>query len=100
MKMKKRSLPLAVVLVAGLAGGCVGVGVAQVGVAHAADRAPAGQSVTVFVDATFGFRKDSFARKLSKSHAEYAARGYRFSGMQLYEENGDLQGAFVTYTPK
>jgi len=95
--MTKRSFTLATVLAAGLAGGCVGAGVTQIGAAHAADHS-AGQAVTVFVDATFGFRKDSFARKLGKSHAEYAARGYRFAGMQTYVENGDMQGAFVTYT--
>ncbi|HET7663942.1 MAG TPA: hypothetical protein VFK31_09920 [Rhodanobacteraceae bacterium] len=95
--MKKHSFSLAVVLAAGLVGGCVGAGVTHMGTAHAADQ-PIDQSVTVYVDATFGFRKDSFARKLSKSHAKYAERGYHFAGMQIYDENGDMQGAFVTYT--
>lgn len=55
-------------------------------------------SITVFVDATFGFRKDHLASQLNKSHAKYAAKGYRFAAMQTYAENGDLQGMFVTYT--
>jgi hypothetical protein len=37
------------------------------------------------------------ADKLTKSHAEYAARGYRFVAMSPYNENGDLVGFFVTY---
>ena len=55
-------------------------------------------TVTVFVDATFGFRKKHMANQLSKSHAEYAARGYRYVDMAPYNENGDLVGVFVTYT--
>jgi hypothetical protein len=54
-------------------------------------------TVTVFVDATFGFRKNHMASKLTKTHAEYAARGYHFVDMEPYNENGDLVGFFVTY---
>lgn len=57
-----------------------------------------GDTVTVFVDATFGFRKKHMAKQLTKSHAEYAARGYRYVDMVPYDENGDLVGFFVTYT--
>lgn len=56
------------------------------------------ETVTVFVDATFGFRKTHLANQLTKSHAEFAARGYHFVDMQNYVENGDLVGVFVTYT--
>ncbi|CAM5506846.1 hypothetical protein [Rhodanobacter lindaniclasticus] len=45
-------------------------------------------TVTVFVDATFGFRKKHMASQLTKSHAEYAARGYRYVDMAPYNENG------------
>jgi len=58
---------------------------------------PPGDTVTVFVDATFGFRKTHMADKLNKSHAEYAARGYHYVDMAAYNENGDLVGFFVTY---
>jgi hypothetical protein len=58
---------------------------------------PTGDTITVFVDATFGFRKTHMADKLTKSHAEYAASGYRFVAMSPYNENGDLVGFFVTY---
>ncbi|HET6806552.1 MAG TPA: hypothetical protein VFH59_14050 [Frateuria sp.] len=56
-----------------------------------------GDTVTVFVDATFGFRKNHMASKLTRTHAEYAARGYHFVDMEPYNENGDLVGFFVTY---
>ncbi|QRP65112.1 hypothetical protein I6J77_06670 [Rhodanobacter sp. FDAARGOS 1247] len=57
-----------------------------------------GDTVTVFVDATLGFRKKHMANQLTKSHADYAARGYRYVDMAPYNENGDLVGFFVTYT--
>lgn len=56
-----------------------------------------GDTVTVFVDATLGFRKNHMARKLTESHAEYAARGYHVVDLSAYNENGDLVGFFVTY---
>ncbi len=56
------------------------------------------ETVTVFVDATFGFRKKHLASQLTKSHAEFSARGYHFADMENYVENGDLVGVFVTYT--
>jgi hypothetical protein len=63
--------------------------------ARAAD--VSGDTVTVFVDATLGFRKNHMARKLTQSHAEYAARGYHVVDLSAYNENGDLVGFFVTY---
>jgi hypothetical protein len=54
-------------------------------------------TITVFVDATLGFRKNHMADKLTKSHAEYAARGYHVVDLEAYNENGDLVGFFVTY---
>jgi len=66
--------------------------------AQAASSEVAGGTVTVFVDATLGFRKKHMANQLTKSHADYAARGYRYVDMAPYDENGDLVGFFVTYT--
>lgn len=57
----------------------------------------AGDTVTVFVDATLGFRKNHMAKKLTETHAEYAARGYHVVDLEAYNENGDLVGFFVTY---
>ena len=56
------------------------------------------ESVTIFIDAHFGMRKDHLAGQLTKSHADFAARGYRYVDMAPYNENGDLVGFFVTYT--
>ncbi len=60
--------------------------------------AESAHTVTVFVDATLGFRKKHMANQLTKSHADYATRGYRYVDMAPYNENGDLVGFFVTYT--
>ncbi len=95
--MTKRKFGLTTVVMAGLLGGCMGAAASMLGVAHAGDTA-AKQSVTVFVDATFGFRKNHMANQLTKKHAEFAAKGYDFASMAPYTENGDLQGFFVTYT--
>ncbi|WEN16751.1 hypothetical protein PY254_08815 [Rhodanobacter sp. AS-Z3] len=72
--------------------------VTQAGPARAAVPADQAETITVFVDATFGFRKKHMATQLTKSHADYAARGYRYVDMAPYLENGDLVGVFVTYT--
>ena len=87
------SLLLAVVLGAGGS-----VLLAHAGPAQAETIAASADTVTVFVDATLGFRKKHMANQLTKSHAEYAARGYRYVDMAPYNENGDLVGFFVTYT--
>ena len=94
--MKKTAFGFSALLATGALGMGAGFGASYMQSAHASDDSP--QSVTVFVDATFGFRKDHMARKLSKSHAEYAAKGYHFADLEAYDENGDLQGFFVTYT--
>lgn len=94
--MRNKAFGLTVVAMAALVGVCVGIGFGFLPEARAADN-PTPQTVTVFVDSIIGFREDSFAKTLSKTHAEYAARGYRFVGMELYNENGDMEGMFVTY---
>lgn len=91
MKPSLRIASLALAVVIGCGAGML---VSQTGNARADTPADA---VTVFVDATFGFRKDHMAKKLSESHAKFAAKGYRFAAMEAYDENGDLQGMFVTY---
>ncbi|HET7359711.1 MAG TPA: hypothetical protein VFJ04_06145 [Rhodanobacteraceae bacterium] len=91
----KLSLRIASLLLAG----AIGAGGSLL-LTHSAP-ARAGSSddtVTVFVDATFGFRKKHMASQLTKSHAKYAAMGYRYVDMAAYDENGDLVGFFVTYT--
>ncbi|WP_426689273.1 hypothetical protein [Rhodanobacter ginsengiterrae] len=93
----KSSLLASLLLAAVLgAGGSILLGHAAP--AQAETPVASGDTVTVFVDATFGFRKKHMASQLTKSHADYAARGYRYMDMAPYTENGDLVGFFVTYT--
>lgn len=49
---------------------------------------------TVWVD---GKGQKSMADKANKMHAEMAAQGWRFEGMDVYTEDGDMKGLFITY---
>ena len=55
------------------------------------------QSVTIWVEATWGFRNQGAANSLNSAHEAFATRGYRVLSVEPYIENGDLQGFFVTY---
>ncbi|MCB1582806.1 MAG: hypothetical protein R3E90_11410 [Marinicella sp.] len=55
------------------------------------------QAVTVFVDVTQVTRKHSAARKMTRSHQEFAEQGYELVDVSPYIENGDLEGFFVSY---
>lgn len=63
--------------------------------AEAANRGARG--FTVYVDVTFGMRKKAAARELNDTHAAFGAKGYEPVAVTAHEENGDLQGFFVTY---
>lgn len=54
-------------------------------------------AVTIWVDATWGFRKQGAANDLSQAHRAFARHGYKVVSVEPYIENGDLQGFFVTY---
>ncbi len=54
-------------------------------------------AVTIWVDATWGFRNQGAANSLSAAHRAFYAQGYRVVSVEPYIENGDLQGFFVTY---
>lgn len=54
-------------------------------------------AVTIWVDATWGFRNQGAANSLTRAHTAFAARGYRVQDVQPYVENNDLVGFFVTY---
>ena len=54
-------------------------------------------AVTVWVDASWGFRNDGAANNLTQAHVAFAKYGYKVVSVQPYIENGDLQGFFVTY---
>ena len=54
-------------------------------------------AVTIWIDASWGFRNQGAANNLTKAHSAFAAQGYKVQSVQPYIENGDLQGFFVTY---
>ena len=96
--LRRTPLTVAPLLLATAIGAVGSLALGHVGPARA-DTAPTGapESVTIFIDAHFGMRKDHLAGQLTKSHADFAARGYRYVDMAPYNENGDLVGVFVTY---
>ena len=66
---------------------------------YAEQKTPAAtETKTVWVDAHFGFRKKSGAKGINKIHKDMEAKGWSFADMELYDENGDLEGFFITYT--
>ena len=69
----------------------VGAAVIQV---RAADSPPPA-AVTIFVNK--GMSGKSVADALNKMHADWYAKGYTFSAMESYIEDGDLEGMWVTY---
>jgi hypothetical protein len=54
-------------------------------------------AVTIWVDATWGFRNQGAANSLTRAHTAFASRGYKVQDVQPYVENNDLVGFFVTY---
>jgi hypothetical protein len=52
---------------------------------------------TLYLDVGRFGRKRGAASKMSKLHEERALEGWTFHDMELYVENGDLEGFFVTY---
>lgn len=54
-------------------------------------------AVTIWVDASWGFRNQGAANSLNRAHQIFDQRGYRVHSVVPYIENGDLQGFFVTY---
>jgi hypothetical protein len=52
---------------------------------------------TVYVDISGFNRKNGAAEKMTKLHQEMAKQGFTFIGLDIYTENGDLQGFFCSY---
>lgn len=59
---------------------------------------PCQESITVFQDVSRLGRRDGAAKNMTEKHAEMARSGWRFADMEVYVENGDLEGFFLTYT--
>ena len=56
-----------------------------------------GASRTVFIDISVFSRKKRGAEKIDEIHAAHFAKGWTVVDMEVYTENGDLQGYFLTY---
>lgn len=54
-------------------------------------------AVTIYVDISGFSRKNSAAQKLTKLHQIFAKEGYELISVDIYTENADLQGFFVSY---
>jgi hypothetical protein len=52
---------------------------------------------TLYLDVGRFGRKGGAAAKMTRLHQEKALEGWTFHDMELYVENGDLEGFFVTY---
>ena len=55
------------------------------------------KAVTIYVDANWGNRTNGAARHLNDVHAAFAKHGYVLVDVELYSENQDLLGFFVSY---
>lgn len=66
--------------------------------AQAAPAATCEESKTVFRDVSRFGRKDKAAKNMSKKHDEYTVNGWKFVDMEVYIENSDLEGFFLTYS--
>ena len=56
------------------------------------------ESITVFQDVSMIGRKDRLASNITKKHREMSEQGWRFVDMEIYVENADMEGAFLTYS--
>jgi len=56
------------------------------------------QAITIFHDISGFGRKDRAAERMTEKHDEMALSGWRFAGMEIYTENGDLEGFYISYT--
>ena len=55
------------------------------------------EAKTIFVDISALSRRKGMAKGLTEKHQEYAQLGWEFADLEIYIENGDLEGFFVTY---
>lgn len=58
---------------------------------------PGRDGKTVWVDIGGLNRKNGAADKMTKLHQEMAKQGYTCIGIDVYTENGDLEGFFCSY---
>jgi len=56
------------------------------------------EAITVFIDSSRFSRRGGGAKNMNETHAEYTNKGWRFEDMEIYVENGDMEGFFLTYS--
>ncbi|MGI9258298.1 MAG: hypothetical protein ACR2QQ_05660 [Gammaproteobacteria bacterium] len=56
------------------------------------------EAITIFHDVSGFGRRNRAAENMTETHAEMALSGWRYAGMQIYTENGDLEGFYISYT--
>ena len=56
------------------------------------------QAITIFHDVSGFGRRDRATKRMTEKHDEMALSGWRFAGMEIYTENGDLEGFYISYT--
>ncbi len=56
------------------------------------------QAITIFHDVSGFGRRNRAAERMTEKHDEMALEGWRYAGMVIYTENGDLEGFYVSYT--
>jgi len=61
-------------------------------------KCPALQASTIFVKDKATSRKKGSAIKISETHKTAESQGWDFKDLEVYIEDGDLQGFFITYT--
>jgi hypothetical protein len=62
------------------------------------EKCPKIQASTIFVKDKAGNRQDGSAERISETHDTAEAQGWDYNDLQVYIEDGDLQGFFITYT--
>ena len=66
--------------------------------AQTAEQTHCQEAKTVFRDSSRFSRRGNAARNMNEVHSEYTREGWRFEDMEVYVENGDLEGFFLTYS--
>ena len=56
------------------------------------------EAITIFHDVSGFGRRNRAAERMTETHAEMALEGWRYAGMVIYTENGDLEGFYLSYT--
>ncbi len=56
------------------------------------------KALTVFQDVSAMNRRKGAGENLTELHRKYEAQGWSFDDLEIYIEDGDLEGFFVTYS--